>query len=97
MDEGAGTISFTAKLSLGVTLAAQEPVPSRDIVEFSGRLDTNALTGVLVSRLVNDGAMRTASTEKVVFDRDPDLAAAPSHAEWLAVWDARMKVRGPRW
>jgi hypothetical protein len=98
VDERTGTIAFTAKLSLGMTMIAKEWVPSRHLFEFSGRIDGNVLSGVLVTRLVSDGGTRTASTEKVVFARELDSRAAPSsYAEWRAMWEGRLKARGPRW
>jgi hypothetical protein len=98
VDERTRTIAFTARLSLGVTMVAREWVPSRDIFEFSGRIDRDALSGVLITRVVGDGATRTTSTEKVVLPREPDSRASPSsYAEWRAMWEARLQARGPRW
>ena len=95
LDESAGTIGFTSKLSVGVTRGTADWVPTRDLYEFTGEVNAGAIVGTLVKRQVDSKA---ESREYVVFRRQPhETAAAPSHDAWLGGWNKVLQVRGPKW
>jgi hypothetical protein len=99
LDERSGKIVFTARLSLGVTRSggAQDWVPTKDVYEFIGTIDQDAISGDLVHRLVDDPVGRS-TTEKIVLRREATKSGADNTAydDWIRNWELRMKARGPR-
>jgi TonB family protein len=99
LDEHTGNIEFTARLSLGVTQSkgAQDWVPTKDLYEFTGTIDQDAISGDLVRRLIEDAAGRSAS-EKIVLKREITKSSADktSYDDWIRNWELRMKARGPK-
>jgi hypothetical protein len=99
IDQRADTIAFTAKLSMGQTMTpAGEWVVSRDVYEFSGRIDRDAVSGGLLRRRDGDAA-RGASGEHIVLRRQSPPRATPgiSYGVWMRTWEMAMKARGPKW
>jgi len=99
-DPASGRISFRAKLSVGRHYCLQHKtgVPSRDLFEFSGRLDRKALAGTLVhsdSRHPEHAAKIELITLRKI-ERASQLEAA-DYAEWKTRTDAILKRRGPQW
>jgi hypothetical protein len=106
-----GALSFTAKLTTGVTLlpgGTQEP--SRDLLEFSGTLQVGVIRlgaasfvdGVLTGTLKRSDPRqpaRPASSEAVQLKLQPqaDLLSANSYAGWKRQADEILKRRGPKW
>jgi hypothetical protein len=99
LDEHTGKIVFAARLSLGVTQSkgAHDWVPTKDLYEFTGTIDQDALSGDLVRRLVGDAAGRSTS-EKIVLKRDATKSSVDktSYDDWIRNWELRMKARGPK-
>jgi hypothetical protein len=99
LDEHAGQIVFTARLSLGVTRpkGAQDWLPTKDVYEFTGTIDQNSISGDLVHRLVDDAAARSTS-QKLVLKRDATRRSVDttSYDDWIRNWELRMKARGPK-
>ena len=94
-----GALSFTAKLTTGVTLlpgGGQEP--SRDLFEFSGTLKSAVLTGMLKHSDARQPA-RPASRETVQLKLQSQafLLPASSYAEWKLQAGEILKRRGPKW
>jgi hypothetical protein len=99
LDERSGTIVFTARLSLGVTRSgsAQDWVPTKDVYEFTGTIDRDAISGDLVHRLA-DGPVGRATSKTIVLKREATKSSADttSYDDWIRNWELRMKARGPR-
>jgi hypothetical protein len=95
LDESAGTLAFTAKLSLGITRGTSDWVPTRDLYQFTGEIDADTIVGTLVTGQVDSKA---ESREYVVLRRQPrETAAAASRDAWLRGWNEVLQVRGPKW
>jgi hypothetical protein len=98
-DSRTGALSFTAKLSTGVTLlpgGRQEP--TRDLFEFSGTLSASALTGT-IHRSDQRQPARAGSQERIQLKIQPQatMLTAGSFAEWKGRADEILKFRGPKW
>lgn len=106
-----GALSFTAKLTMGVTLlpgGGQEP--SRDLFEFSGTLKVGEIRlapagyveGVVTGTLKRSDPRqpaRPASRESIQLKMQPqaDLLPGNTYAEWKRQVDEILKRRGPKW
>ena len=88
-----GQLTFTAKLSTGVTLlpnGAQQP--SHDLFQFTGTLKSNTLTGTLT---------RSPSSERetvaLTLRANEALPATRTYRDWQNYATDLLKARGPRW
>jgi poly(3-hydroxybutyrate) depolymerase len=100
VDENTGRIAFTAKLSLGLTLSkgTRDYVPTRNLYEFTGRIDQDAVSGVLVRKLADDSAGTSASDDIVLKRKARDSNASDvSYDQWIRTWNEILKARGPKW
>jgi len=99
IDEAAGKIAFTAKLSLGMTTAkgTTEWVRTKDVYELTGTIDKDAIAGVLSKRQADDPPGRTTK-ESVTLKRQPhDSTDDTSYDQWIKTWTLILQVRGPKW
>jgi hypothetical protein len=84
---------------MGVTRSggAQDWPPTKDLYEFAGTTDQDAISGDLVRKIVDDATGRSTS-KKVVLKREATKSSADntSYDDWIRNWDLRMKARGPR-
>lgn len=100
VDESNGRMSFTAKLSLGVTIVkdTRSTAPTRDLFEFAGTIDANAISGTLSHKRADAPAGRTRQ-QPISLERQSRDSGTPalSYAGWLKIWNDVMKVRGPKW
>lgn len=101
-DGNAGRLSFSAKLTTGVTSTAGSNVwvPSQDLYRFEGTLRPPQLSGVVTFVMQNaSGAQPTR--DDVVLRQSPEQAefmpGTATYREWRAKWEPILKVRGPRW
>jgi hypothetical protein len=98
-DSRTGALSFTAKLTTGVTmLPGQRHEPSRDLFQFSGTLQGSTLTGVL-KRSDQWQPSRPASSERIRLQKQSQTAMlqASSYADWKRQADEILRRRGPKW
>jgi hypothetical protein len=99
LDEHTGKIVFTARLSLGVTRSkgAQDWVPTKDLYEFTGMIDQDAISGDLVRTLADDAPGRS-TTEKIVLKREATKSPfdKTSYDDWIRNWELHVKTRGPK-
>jgi hypothetical protein len=99
-DRPGGGVSFKAKLSIGLHYCRQHPrpVPSRDVVQFSGKLTDVALTGKLV---LSDALHpeRKPQIEQIVLKRTATVTPieAANYLEWKSKAEPILKIRGPKW
>jgi hypothetical protein len=99
IDEAAGRIVFTAKLSLGMTTAkgTTEWVRTKDVYEFAGTINKDTIVGVLSKRQADDPSDRTTK-ESVTLKRQPrDDTNDTSYDQWIKTWTLILQVRGPKW
>jgi hypothetical protein len=99
IDEAAGKIAFTAKLSLGMTTAkgTNAWVRTKDVYEFAGTIDKDTIAGVLSKRQADDPPGRTTK-ESVALRRQPrDSADDTSYDQWIRTWTLILQARGPKW
>ena len=100
-DRRAGKISFTAKLSLGVTLDDNyKSIPTHDIFEFKGILTKTRLTGNLVVTSLFDGKS-LVEKKKLNLPRSKEWSSwmerYNSYADWKKFADEILDFRGPNW
>jgi hypothetical protein len=94
-----GSLSFTAKLSIGVSLlpgGGQEP--SHDLFEFSGTMKSATVTGSLRQSDPREPS-RPGSQELISLgiQHGDGMLPALSYGEWKLQSDKLLKVRGPKW
>jgi hypothetical protein len=98
-DENAGTISFSAKLSVGVVQlpGSKEWTPAKNLYEFKGRINSDSISGSLIRKRIDDEAV-TPQNENVVLKRkDPDANATfVSYEQWNKTWEQILEARGPK-
>jgi hypothetical protein len=97
-----GALSFTARMTMGVTLApgSKEWVPSRDLFAFTGWLGKTALRGRL--RQSSELTPRMPPTEHDVVLRrsrqEVELTIeASTYGEWRGKVASILRLRGPKW
>ena len=93
-----GKLSFTARLTTGMTYFDGRSEPSRDLFEFSGVLETTVLTGTLKRTDLSVGSDRV-TPERVRLNAQPEavLLSASSEIDWKRQIDEILKRRGPKW
>ena len=98
-DAASGALSFSARLTLGVTFSAKhkEGEPSRDLYVFRGTLRDAEIRGTLEKhdRLDN----RPAITRNVVLTRKPrnSFWDGKTLEEWRNFYAGILQARGPKW
>jgi hypothetical protein len=98
-DATSGGLSFSARLTLGVTFSAKhkDGVPSRDLYVFRGTLRDAEVRGTLEKhdRLDN----RPATTRDVVLTRTArnSFWDGKTVEEWRDFYVGILQVRGPKW
>ena len=100
LDEKSGRLTFTAKLSLGATLSAdtRNYAPTKDLYEFTGTVDRDAVAGTLVKTRVGDVAGQAVSANIILKRKSSDGSASEvSYEQWLTKWTEVFNARGPRW
>lgn len=101
-DPATGALSFTAKLTMGVTQARGSTawVPSRDLFQFTGRLRGKVLKGKLRRSDPLTAEARPVG-EDIVLRRDPEqeapVIAADRYGEWRKTAESILRFRGPKW
>jgi len=102
-DERTGKISFTVKLSTGAvrSTTGNDWVPAKNLYEFTGVIDSGAMTGLLRKTTLEDGRSATVSDENIVLkDKGADVKDNPhydSYEKWSESWATILRVRGPKW
>jgi hypothetical protein len=93
-----GKLSFTARLTTGMTYFDGRSEPSRDLFEFSGVLETTVLTGTLKRTDLSVSSDRV-TPERVRLNAQPEavLLSASSEIDWKRQIDEILKRRGPKW
>jgi hypothetical protein len=101
-DPKGGKLSFTAKLSIGMTtVRGREGMErSRDLFRFDGTLKGDRVVGVLTHSCHNDST-RAPQSEKVTLlkleqDRSPD-DEPKTYGAWQEHWKPMLARLGPRW
>jgi len=96
-DPAAGTLSFSARLTLGVQYAPTGNVPSRDLFRFDGRLRDDTLAGTLTRKdMLNANA--AADSRQVTLKRTKETLDPPaSYTAWRRSVDGILLLRGPKW
>jgi hypothetical protein len=99
---GTGRLSFTAKLTMGVTPAAgsKTMVPSRDLFAFTGHLGREAIRGNL--KQSNQTRPDLAPVEHAVNlprwkQGDQLMIEARTYGEWRKEVEPILQFRGPKW
>ena len=79
-DEKSGRLSFTTKLSVGVvhSTTANEWVPTKNLYEFTGVGDSDAMTGLLRKKTIQDSGTATATEENIVLKGKGPAGPVPS-------------------
>lgn len=102
-DPKSGALSFTAKLTIGVTQppGSQKWVPSRDLFRFTGGLKENVLSGKLL-RLdqLRTGAKPVEEVVSLRLDREQHYGAViegTSYGDWRKTVESILQFRGPKW
>ena len=100
VDEKAGTISFTAKLSVGVAPAAggNAWLPTKNVYEFRGAIAASGMTGMLRRKSIQEDGTELAYEESIHLkpegaDRTPDT----TFDAWSKRWNEALGKRGPKW
>lgn len=96
-DPATGTLSFSARLTMGMAYEPGGSVPSRDRFRFDGVLGERTLTGTLERK---DMLHETVPVErkKVTLRRTTmDLEPPASYAMWRRSVDEVLRLRGPKW
>jgi hypothetical protein len=99
-DEKSGRLSFTTKLSVGVvhSTTANEWVPAKNLYEFTGVVDSGAMTGLLRKKTIQDSGTATATEENIVLKgKGPANPYHHSYEAWVESWAGILKLRGPKW
>jgi hypothetical protein len=98
VDENAGAISFSAKLSVGVVQLPgnKEWTPAKNLYEFKGSINKDSISGSLIRKRIDDAI--SPQNENVVLKRkDPDAnATGVSYEQWNKTWEQILKARGPK-
>jgi hypothetical protein len=99
-DPRTGALSFAVKLSRGVTLSrgSNTWVPTRNLYEFAGTVDSAVITGVLTHKLLEENRT-TTEQDTIVLARqaaDPNLDPRVFE-EWTKTWEMILGFRGPKW
>ncbi len=99
VDENAGAISFSAKLSIGVVQlpGSKAWTPAKNLYEFKGSINKDSISGSLTRKRIDDETV-TPQKESVAFKREnPDAkASAVSYEQWNQTWEQILKARGPK-
>lgn len=97
-EPSSGKLSFTAKLTTGMTFPNGKETPSHDLFEFSGTLKAPSISGELKQRNMLFPASEP-QIERIELRQQPiDSNAQPkTYAEWQQQTDKILKFRGPRW
>ena len=101
-DRRTGTLSFSAKLTMGLEMRAgiDEPEPSRDLFTFDGRLGSNALAGIVTHASGHDPASRRARvavTLRASAAQAESMRGPTTYGEWRDAWKPVLLHRGPKW
>ena len=99
VDENAGTISFSAKLSVGVVQlqGSKEWTPAKNLYEFKGSINKDAISGALTRKRIDDETVTPERENLALKQEDPDAnAPAVSYEQWNKTWEQILKVRGPK-
>ncbi|HEV8613971.1 MAG TPA: hypothetical protein VGU22_00625 [Methylomirabilota bacterium] len=96
-DPTTGTLSFSARLTMGVQYAPTGNVPSRDLFRFDGRLRGDTLTGTLARKdMLNETV--PAESRQVTLKRTKETLDPPaSYTAWRRSVDGILLLRGPKW
>jgi hypothetical protein len=98
-DRRNGSLSFRAKLTMGMALLAQgREEPSRDLFEFRGTLKRAALTGTITRQDMLRPQVKPKSGQvRLPKQSDETMIEAQTYAEWKTLADQLLKFRGPKW
>jgi hypothetical protein len=95
-DEKTATLSFNARLTLGMTIAADgRQQPTRDRFSFDGRLSGTRLVGT-----VKHSSGGATETVRVILDKrraEEPVRQPRTYAEWKLQADEILRQRGPKW
>jgi hypothetical protein len=97
-----GALSFTAKLTTGMTntTGSATPIPSRDLFGFTGQLGATALEGKLRRSDELRPGLEPSETH-IVLQRgrkeDGLLDDAKTYGAWQEAIQPILRFRGPRW
>ncbi len=104
-DENTRSISFDARLTMGVIPASTAPsspwVPSKDAYRFSGVLKKDALDGTLSHEILNYPGKPIPSSEKLSLPLTTGEAVGMpdfrTFSEWATHAGSLLRHRGPKW
>ena len=98
-DPKSGSLSFKAKLTMGVALLEQgRQEPSRDLFQFRGTLERTALVGTISrSDMLRPQAKPETSQVRLRRQSGENMIEAHTYAEWKKSADEILKFRGPKW
>jgi len=94
-----GKLSFTARLTTGMTFVHDKETPSHDLFEFDGLLNGHSVSGNLKHQDMLFPALKP-EIEKIKLQRQPTEATEPmpaTYLEWRHELDPMLKRLGPRW
>ncbi len=101
-DPNSGKLSFTAKLTTGVTFSPghREGAPSRSLYRFDGNLSEQEIKGVLVQEdhLDNTPSVHLDVTLKRQRDAgDDSYWNQKTYNDWEEFYAPILRARGPKW
>lgn len=104
-DENTRSISFDARLTMGVIPASTAPasawIPSQDVYRFRGILGKDALDGTLSHEILNYPDKQNASSEKLSLPltagETVGMPDTRTFSEWEAYAELVLRHRGPKW
>ena len=104
-DKNTRSISFNARLTMGVIPASTAPsspwVPSKDAYKFSGVLEKDSLDGTLSHEILNYPSKQIPVSEKLILPRTNDesigMSSFHTFSEWETYAKSLLSHRGPKW
>jgi hypothetical protein len=104
-DKNTGSISFNARLTMGVIPASTAPsspwIPSKDAYRFSGILGKDSLDGALSHEILNYSGKQIPSSERLSLPLTSDETIGMSDFHTLSEWETYagsvLRFRGPKW
>lgn len=100
-DRSTGRLSFTSRLTSGVTNVPRSRVyePTRDVFAFDGRVSAGAVTGVITHSQENYPNIAPTRND-VVLQSLPGgadgMSAPTTYGAWRKQWEPILRARGPK-
>jgi len=99
-DSRTGEVSFRAKLSIGVIVMNNKPIPSEDLAEFRGKLARTSLSGTMTwtdHRVPGSPRRREGVVLKYSAWFTDQITNPKTYVEFQRRSEIVLKGRGPKW